>query len=153
MRYIFIYFGIIYTDFSKAFDKVDHLVLLKKMQSIGVCDSLLLLFRSYLCNRQQYVCYKKFNSDNYFVYSGVPQGSNLGPLLFIIFINDICTQVTSQALLFADDLKLFRSIDTIVDVNSLQSDINTIAEWCDRNKLHFNTEKCKVMQITRKKII
>lgn len=97
----------IYTDFCKAFDQIDHFVLLDKLCRFGFSESLCKLFRSYLTDREQVVRYQNFFSKTIIPTSGVPQGSNLGPLLFLLFINDIVENITCEKLLFADDLKLF----------------------------------------------
>jgi hypothetical protein len=144
---------VIFTDFSKAFDKVDHSLILSKMHHVGFSSNLVKFFNSYFCNRCQYVSYRGHNSDKYVVTSGVPQGSNLGPVLFNLFINDIVNCVkTSQILLYADDLKLYRIVNSQLDSKALQADLDEIVAWSVKNKIFFNISKCKVMTFTRKKI-
>lgn len=141
---------VIYTDFEKAFDKVDHLTLLAKLNFYGLNDSLIHFFCSYLHERRQYVSYEGYISEEQIVGSGVPQGSNLGPLLFIIFINDIQHYVKhSEMLLYADDLKLFKTIERLDDCHKLQQDIDSLIIWSSKH-LKFNTNKCSVVSFTRK---
>lgn len=139
-----------YNDFAKAFDSVDPLILLNKLDQFGFSAKLLYLFLSYFSNRQQYVTYGIFQSSNFITNSGVPQGSNLGPLLFSLFINDIyhCIKF-SKFLLFADDIKLFLLIKSLENCLQLQSDINSIVEWSHTNKLRFNIKKCSIMCYTK----
>ena len=141
----------IYTDFSRAFDRVDHKILLTKMASMGFCENLILFFQSYLNERSQFVEYSGFRSDMFSVESGAPQGSNLAPLIFSIFINDITVDISSSTLLFADDLKLYRVIRSPEDCQLLQNDINLISTWCSVNRLPLNIQKCKKMTVTRKR--
>lgn len=139
-----------YHDFAKAFDKVDHLVLLSRLEEIGFSGNLLKLFRNYLNEREQFVAYGGFNSNAYPTNSGVPQGSNLGPLLFLIFINNIREKIKFvRFLLFADDIKLFLRIRSLEDCRKLQEDINAIIDWSIDSKLGFNFQKCSVMCFTR----
>lgn len=122
------------------------------MSSIGLCNVFVNWIRSYLTNRIQYVVINGYQSKPITVYSGVPQGSHLGPLLFNIFINDIVKVVKySKCLLYADDLKLFKIISGIHDITCLQEDIDNITSWCNRNNLKLNINKCQVMTFTRKK--
>nr|CAH7756409.1 unnamed protein product [Callosobruchus chinensis] len=141
---------VIYTDFTKAFDKVDHKLLVSKMDKFGFSGNLINLFKSYLQHRIQYVSYNNVTSDNYISISGVPQGSNLGPLLFLLFIDDLSNSIVSNKLFFADDLKIYKKIDSAEDHCRLQDDLNTLFEWCIANKLQLNVSKCKTLTFTRK---
>lgn len=140
----------VYTDFSKAFDRIDHTILLKKMSGFGFSLHLTQFFESYLGNRQQFVFYNGYKSTVYTATSGVPQGSNLGPLLFLLFINDLCTELECESLMFADDLKLFKKVSSELDCIMLQNDLNTIHNWCNVNQLALNASKCKIVSYTRK---
>ena len=88
------------------------------------------------------------------VTSGVPQGSLLGPLFFIVYINDLPGIISkgSSIALYADESKMYRVINTQEDLSNFQSNIDKISDWCKRNKMIMNTKKCKIMHITRKKI-
>ena len=139
----------IYTDFSKAFDLVDHGILIDKLKIYGVRGIALEWFRSYLSGRLLQVKVNGFTSNLYCVDSGVPQGSHLGPILFNIFINDIADNLTSNYLLYADDMKVFRRIQSDVDMETLQEDINELYKWCSKNKLKLNINKCTSMSFSR----
>lgn len=143
---------VIYTDFSKAFDKVDHDLLCEKLLNIGFSGHLVLFFQSYFYKREQYVTYNGFTSQMITATSGVPQGSNLGPLFFLLFINDLFNNISCNKLCSADNLKIFTNIHTIDDCICLQNDLNSIKVWCDVNKLHLNVSKCKVVTYSRKQI-
>ena len=133
----------IYTDLTKAFDKVNHSRLLSKVWNIGVRGNLFSLLSSYLDDRLQAVRINNCTSSLVAVTSGVPQGSYLGPLLFCIYINDIIDRIQSaEFLLYADDIKLFMSTKSVEDAKSLQQDLNSVAEWSDENGLTFNINKC-----------
>lgn len=140
----------IYTDFSKAFDVVDHCLLVEKLGHAGICGSLLRWCESYLRNRSQLVKIRGFKSTTRTIPSGVPQGSHLGPLFFLIFINDLCSNITSNYEMFADDLKLYRVIRSREDTLFLQNDIDTISNWCIDNKMLLNISKCYHIKFTRK---
>lgn len=140
----------IYTDFSKAFDRVDHHLLLLKLENLGFDEKLISFFRSYLLKREQYVEYRGHKSFKFIATSGVPQGSNLAPLLFSLFVNDITKSLTSRVLLFADDLKLFKVIHSEMDCLDLQKDLCRLNDWCVYNKLPLNTGKCNVMTFSTK---
>lgn len=143
---------VIYTDFTSAFDKVDHYLLLLKLKRYGICAEMWLWFLSYLTARPQNVVINGFSSETYYSTSGVPQGSHLGPKLFLIFINDIVDYLpNSHSSLFADDLKLYREILSNNDVSLLQSDLNALSLWCRRNRMHLNPTKCFHIKFTRKK--
>ncbi|MBM3206904.1 MAG: reverse transcriptase family protein, partial [Candidatus Staskawiczbacteria bacterium] len=137
----------VFLDIKKAFDTVDHKLLLDKLERMGVRGIVLDWIKSYLERRKQYVTYNKKNSDLLDVVCGVPQGSVLGPLLFILYINDI--SAVSQKLklvLFADDTNIFYSASSpekLLDV--LHREMNNIKMWFDTNKLSLNLEKTKLM--------
>ena len=135
----------IFTDFSKAFDSIDHYILLQKLEKFGMSTSLLELFKSYLWNRYQFVEFQGVRSKYVVPTSGVPQGSNLGPLLFLIFIDDLPGLLNCRKLLFADDLKLCYKITSISDCHLLQNDIYTLVDWCKHNRLELNIDKCFII--------
>lgn len=142
-----------YFDFKKAFDTVDNDILLEKLASVGCTPHLLQFFSSYLRDRQQYVDYKGCTSDPYYTRSGVSQGSNLGPLEFIIMVNDLPDVIRHGCcLLFADDLKLLMEVQGKSDCERLQEDIDRVLEWSKENRLYFNVAKCSVMSITRARV-
>lgn len=141
---------VIYTDFEKAFDKVDHLALLSRLNYFGLSSPLIKLFSSYLYKRTQYVSYNGAMSSDFHPESGVPQGSNLGPLLFIIFIDNITSSIKNcNFLLYADDLKIFKSINNISDCKELQDDLDRLFQWSCSN-LKFNINKCSIVRFSRK---
>lgn len=144
----------IYLDLSKAFDKINHALLLNKLMTYGLPAKLLLLMHSYLSDRRQFVEYNGFRSPEFVPTSGVPQGSNLGPLLFSLFVNDLPDHILmSQKLLFADDIKIYYRIERPSDCVALQNDLNSVNNWCNENCLLLNSNKCKVMTVTRKRNI
>lgn len=140
---------VIYTDFSKAFDKLDHALLLNKCEKFGLSSSLIKLLASYLHNRSQLVQYRGFQSKTFLQLSGVPQGSVLGPLLFNMFVNDIVDNIDVGHLLYADDLKIFCQISTENDCVLLQKNLDNINAWCTVNNLDLNVSKCNVMSFSR----
>jgi hypothetical protein len=131
---------VIYTDFSSAFDSIDHDILFKKLDSFGFSDNLRLLLRSYLHDRYLYL--NGFKSYFFRQDSGVPQGSVLGPLFFNIYINDIVESLDLPCLLFADDMKVYSLIGCYDDALRLQDGIDNIVRWCVDNNLHLNCAKC-----------
>lgn len=143
---------VIFTDFSKAFDRVDHGVLLRKLDAFGVSADLLKLSASYLEDRIMYIAVNGVESYEFVPHSGVPQGSNLGPLFFLCLINDLPSVLeNSECELFADDFKFYRIIECLEDCRLLQGDINRAQGWADENKLSFNVKKCFKFTFTRKK--
>jgi hypothetical protein len=142
----------VYTDFAKAFDKISYNTLLLKLWSLGVHGDLFRWIKSYIEKRSQTVVLGGFSSGFKYITSGVPQGSHLGPLLFILYINDITECLTeSKALLYADDTKIFRVIKTQADCSLLQDDLSRFESYCTRNSLFLNSDKCAVITFTRKK--
>ena len=143
---------VIYCDFMKAFDKVPHKRLVHKVSKYGVTENVLGWINSFLSNRTQCVTVNKCVSDRAPVTSGIPQGSVLGPLLFVIYINDLPEVVDkdSYAFLFADDLKAFRQISSENDKLILQNDIDNLVKWADTWLLKFHPNKCVSMSLGAK---
>jgi hypothetical protein len=141
---------LIFLDFAKAFDMVSHAGLLVKLKSFGFDDQLIKWMKSYLSGRRQRVVLGDVVSSWRDVLSGIPQGSILGPLLFLIFINDMPDLLEQFCKLFADDTKLIAPIKNITDCIKLQSDLNKATDWATTWKMKFNNEKCKVMHIGKK---
>jgi len=141
-------------DLSKAFDTIDHDILLKKLEIYGVRGLALEWFRSYLKNRTQFVNYKTMNSTCLSMSCGVPQGSVLGPLLFIIYTNDLPNALTnSKCILFADDTTVFKSSSNINDlIDSVESDLLTLNDWFRANKLSLNITKTNFMIFSPKSV-
>ena len=138
-------FDVIYTDFSKAFDSVAHERLLVKLQNNGIKGNLLQWIRSFLSGRPQCVNVNGILSDWKDVISGVPQGSVIGPILFVIFINDMPDEVKeSVCKLFADDCKLYRNVSSS-GLNDLQKELLNLENWSTTWQLPFNATKCKVL--------
>ena len=144
----------IYTDFSRAFDKVSHKLLLHKMSmQFGFKNNTLLWFESYLSQRHQRVVLNGVESSWVSVTSGVPQGSILGPTLFLLYVNDLPNAVkSSKCLLFADDAKFYKRITSFVDCLLLQSDIDSLIRWCSDWKISLNVDKCAYIKFSNKRI-
>ena len=134
--------GKAYLDFAKAFDKVPHARLLVKLKALGVNDQVSSWMEAWLTDRRQRVGVSGETSVWSAVSSGVPQGSILGPLLFIVYINDLDEKITSTVLKFADDTKISSNRQ-----QELQRDLDTAVEWPHTWQMQFNTSKCKVMHV------
>ena len=143
----------IFFDFSKAFDTVPHGKLLEKLHHYDVHPIIIRWVTSYLTRRRQYVCVNGSRSEIAPVSSGVPQGSVLGPLLFIVYVNDVTNifLTAGSMVLYADDIALYRPILSSMDFELLQTDVNKLCIWTSQNTLRFNARKCKYMIISRKK--
>lgn len=141
----------IYTDFSKAFDLINHDLLINKIMLMGVHGSLLRWCESYLRNRSQLVSLRGYSSTAREIPSGVPQGSHIGPLFFLIFINDLADRITCSFKMYADDLKLYKTIDSQLDVIALQNELDRVGDWCYHNHMILNAQKCFHMKMTRRK--
>ena len=139
----------IYLDFQKAFDTVPHKRLLRKLQGYGISGSLLRWLESFLVGRKQKVVLNGEESDWTNVTSGIPQGSVLGPILFLIYINDLPDVVNNIVKLFADDTKIYAKVNTKEQEENLQSDIDNLMEWSNNWQLKFNKSKCKHLHIGR----
>lgn len=135
----------VYLDFRKAFDTVPHERLLIKMKAYGIAGKILDWVQNFLSHRVQRVVLNGAYSGWRDVTSGIPQGSVLGPLLFIIYINDLPERVNSPTALFADDTKAYRRIASPQDHLTLQDDLNKLWEWSNTWQLGFNVAKCKVL--------
>ena len=138
-------------DFSKAFDRVPHKRLLSKLQHYGIQGQTLQWITSFLSNRSQRVIVDGESSDEAPVVSGVPQGTVLGPLLFLCFINDLPECVDSSTRLFADDCAIYREIVHESDTTKLQEDLNKLSQWETKWGMSFHPDKCNTMHITRSK--
>ena len=135
----------IYFDYQKAFDTVPHRRLKVRLKALGFKGNMLKWIESFLYQRRQRVTINGVKSDWGSVTSGVPQGSVLGPILFILFVNSISEEVDGDILLFADDTKLYKIIDTDEDQLAMQEDINKLHRWSQAWLMTFNKEKCKTM--------
>ncbi|CAG4979993.1 unnamed protein product [Colias eurytheme] len=144
-------FDVIYTDFSKAFDKISHPILLQKLSAYGVTGSLLHWLQSYITGREFFVVVNGFTSNVHHITSGAPQGSHLAPILFNIYVNDLphCFSF-SEVFLYADDLKFAKKIDKPSDTCLLQEDLNRLIQWCALNDMQLNPKKCYHMKFSRK---
>ena len=136
----------IYIDLSKAFDTLDHSILLDKLSYYGICGVENLMLRTYLSNRHQYVEYNDSKSETKSISIGVPQGSILGPLLFLIYINDLprVSRVFSM-LMYADDTTLYCNINNANSDIILNNELCKISDWLSSNKLSLNVKKTKYM--------
>lgn len=139
-------------DFEKAFDTVPHELLKLKLHSYGVSKQVLNWISAFLSNRSQSVVVNGSSSNKADVLSGVPQGTVLGPILFIIFINDIVKCVDSQIRLFADDCVCYRIIRNINDCLALQKDIDRLGKWARDWGMRFQPSKCNMIRFSKKKM-
>ena len=134
----------VFLDISKAFDKMWHEGLIFKLKQNGVSGKLLSFFESYLSNRKQRVALNGFYSDYAEIESGVPQGSVLGPLLFLVYINDLTENIRSQMRLFADDSSIFTSVKDVLETHQqLVEDLETVSKWGYQWKMVFNPDITK----------
>ena len=143
---------VIYFDFAKAFDSVNHDLLLSKLKSLYSVDGLLLNFiKNYLKGRNQSVVIGGHISEQLPVLSGVPQGSIIGPTLFVLFMNDIVSVIShdTNILMYADDTKIWRQILSESDHETLQNDIDNLIDWSVRNKMKFHPSKTKVLMVSK----
>ena len=141
-------------DFQKAFDTVPHQRLLQKLDFYGIRGPILRWIQTWLTSRTQKVVVDGECSCSAPVRSGVPQGTVLGPLMFLIYINDIANNLDTctKIRLFADDCLLYRSIISDSDTTTLQKDLNSLFEWSSKWQMSFNTRKCNTLRVTTKEI-
>ena len=134
----------VFLDISKAFDKVWHDGLLFKLKSYGISGCLFTVIKDFLSNRHQCVVLNGKSSIWSPIIAGVPQGSVLGPLLFLIYINDLVDNISSEAKLFADNTLLFTVVyDVDIATDQLNRDLKVISNWAHQWKMHFNPDKNK----------
>ena len=138
-------------DFEKAFDKIPHRRLVSKLKSYGINNNVLNWIEAFLYKRTFNIRINGIYSEPFPVLSGVPQGSVLGPLLFVIFINDLSEIFchNNELFLFADDGKLFRYINNVNDSMSLQKSCQDFYDWAEKSLMKLNIDKCKVISISR----
>ena len=132
-----------------AFDKVPHQRMLRKLERYGVSGGVLEWIRGWLLDRWQRVGVRGSWSGWRRVLSGIPHGSVLGPVLFLVFIDDLEEGVISGVLKFADDTKIFRRVDFDEDREALQRDLDKLVHWSEVWQMKFNVDKCKVMHMGR----
>ena len=137
-------------DFTKAFDKVDHNLLIYKLFHLGVNLNTVSWIKSFLQNRSQSVVVEGKQSSTVPVMSGVPQGSVLGPCLFLAYINDLPDSLKSRARLFADDTIVYLTITSESDAETLQDDLLKLEQWESDWSMEFNPDKCEVIRVTKK---
>ena len=138
-------------DFEKAFDTVPHELLKSKLHKYGVNKKTLNWIDSFLTNREQCVTVNGSSSSSEQVLSGVPQGTVLGPILFLVHINDISNDVQSGVRLFADDCVCYRIIESIEDCKQLQKDIDKLGAWAEKWGMRFQPVKCNMMCLNRRR--
>ena len=142
---------VLYLGLSKAFDRVSQAKLLHRLRQFGFRGNILKWFRSYLSNRRQRTTISGTTSKSLPVTSGVPQGSILGPLLFLLYENHLSNYaVRTSIATFADDTKIFRTINSNTDALALQTDLTNFEESSKNVNLKLNASKCKVLRVTRK---
>lgn len=144
---------VIFLDFSKAFDKVIPHKLITKLKDINLPDIFIAWIEDYLTERAQFVSVDGNNSSFLPVTSGVPQGSVLGPLLFLLYVNDIVNVVLpgTQIRLYADDCVLFRQVTCTNDQHNLNFSLNNILNWCNEHGMALNVQKTVYLCVTRTK--
>ena len=142
---------VVIMDFAKAFDRVNHSLLTHKLKKYGVLGTTNMWIQNFLRDRTQSVVVEGETSSPVAVRSGVPQGSVLGPCLFLAYINDLPDKVESTSRLFADDTLLHRYIQSLQDRQTLQEDLEHLEEWEDQWDMHFHPQKCNVLSIEKSK--
>ena len=139
---------LILLDFSKAFDKINHSKLIWKLHNYGLRSNVLGWIRAFLGDRSQRVVVGGEQSDSVPVTSGEPQGYVLGPILFLVYINDLPENVTSQVRLFADDTDMYLTMEGANDSLVLQQDLDRLSVWESDWDMEFNTSKWQVVHVT-----
>ena len=143
---------VVYLDFQKAFDEVSHAKLNFKLRKYCISGKISEWIKSWLKQRRQRVVLHDKASEWEAVLSGVPHGSVLGPVLFIIYIDDIDNEISSMLLKFADDTKLIKEVGSDASFRRMQTDLDNLFEWVNKGSMAFNIEKCGVMHFGPKNV-
>ena len=143
----------VFLDIKKSFDTIDQKIVLKKLRHDGVGERTVLLIRNYLHKRKQCVIYNWAKSDVKSLSAGVPQGSTLGPLLFLLYINDLPHLFTNtKCMMFAYDTVLYQTKDDVLELyTEMQESLNTMQKWCENNQITLNTKKCEYIYFSYRK--
>ena len=142
---------VIYLDFAKAFDKVDHSILLSKLYNAGIQGNVYKWIKTFLEGRTQSVVVNGETSAPVEVLSGVPQGTVLGPLLFLVMVNDLSKNCPhSSVSCFADDTRLLGIVEDLRDVDNVQTDLKEIFKWAEENNMQFNESKFELLRYGKK---
>ena len=145
---------VVFLDLKKAFDTVNHSILISKMEKYGIRGPALSLFKTYLCNRNHFVNLGNVSSNNCLLNIGVPQGSVLGPLLFLLYINDMPNVTSLFMRLFADDTFLAFQHKNAKKLNKIvHQELDKVADWLIDNRLSLNVLKSKFMLVSRQKTL
>ena len=136
----------VYLDFSKAFDKCDHGILLHKIRKLKIKGKLGRWIQNFLKDRKQAVIVDRIRSEWSKVVSGIPQGSVLGPILFLIYIADIGDSLSTKALVYVDDTKIKQKVNSEEDVECFQKELEKLDEWAKSNNMQFNGKKFQVVR-------
>ena len=136
----------VYTDFAKAFDKCDHGLLLHKLKRVKIKGKIGRWIQSFLRTRQQIILVDKVKSSSSVIVSGIPQGSVLAPILFLIYISDIGKDLIASTLTYVDDTKVKQNVKSEIDVENLQCELNKLDKWANENNMEFNKKKFQVLR-------
>ena len=137
----------IYLDFKKAFDTVPHRRLIQKLASYSFSEEMIGWNKEFLNGREQFVTVNGATSSSTRVTSGIPQGSVLGPILFVIYINDLPANIVTNVKMFADDTKIYKKIGSAQDSLNLQRDLDSLEQWSNDWLLKFHPGKCAVLDV------
>ena len=140
--------NLILLDFSKAFDKVAHEKIMQKLHQYGIREDTLKWMKDFVDNRKQAVVINGVHSSCIPVFSGIPQGSVLSPVFFLLYINGLQEQVKSRVRLFADDTAIYLALSSHIEGKVLQNDLLSLEKWKKMWDMNFNPSKCQVLRVT-----